>query len=1577
MAVNNINIGVELRSKLEKSEGRIAELREKGAFGSNKKAEQDLAGIVQELKALSNVSNPSYKQLTRMNSLFTQMSEIMLKVAKSTNLTSQEFQRLEKQLKNEEKTLVDLKKARGSIKSQGRINSKSGQYELYKTYQEEVIRGANIQSAKGNQIKGYNTFFKGFDNGKAKEGYFQDAAAAQTIYDSLKRTEQNNAKRLEELNAEIEKYTTQLKETTQKLVEQAAREGAPIQGSVVEDKTNFDLAVEKAKEEKHEVEDANKETSQVGVTASLKKQESALGKAFKAFTIYSIAVRSAKKALREAVVTIKELDKYLTEQAMVTGKTREETYALVGAYQKLAVETGATTKEIASVATEYMKQGKTIQESLTLTKAAVSAAKVARVSVGDSVNYLTTALNGFRLSAEDAMKVSDKFAAVAASSATDYDELAIALSKVASQANLAGMSIDYTTALLTKGLETTREAPETMGTALKTIIARMRELGDYGETLEDGTDINNVETQLAYVDIALRDQQGELRSTEEVLDELGRKWDTLNKNQQAAVAKALAGTRQQSRLIAMMEDYERVIELQEISQRSQGATLAQSATYLEGIEAKINRISVAWESIVTNLVNSKLVIGFLETIGSLLENIGAAFENEWVIWTTMAPLAVVFISHMLHKNELQKQQNRLILEEQKGKVENKILDKEASIAAKTKVLYALKHLKNQKATTKEKAKQAKLDDNGLNDAEAEKILQEANLSGLKEEAEIDREISKITNEIKLEEAEVRGLKLEEKQLSIDIAANGAGLSSVYGNILTILTPVLGIMQLINLLQIAGLKLRKEEGKQIKKNNAEETKGLIPKVKGMFARVVSAFAKDPISAAAGIALATGLAAALGVAIFAAFGGFKSKASKEEKAAKDIKNLSNEIYKLNESKVAIAATTSEFEKLDNKIIKTNKDLEEMESLLEKSSESIDFTQGGKYDEDEAKDRKAEYEAMSAQRKVEWLRQEEKAINDRLWEKRQEQIEKLQKLTQTGRRRLLEEDAEVASAMYAINNAYLYEQVDKLKESNDYTDEELKATEKIGERILDNLDAQEAYNFAVNRTGEAIANIISSLGKMNVEVDGKTESVDVAQVLASDNYSLKDQVAAFKEIASHLSGASLDAFRLGYQSIWDFSRQFNDSLLTTIEELGITGDEINSIAEAMRKIGVEEDDILNKLGGLISKVGYGMELNTAITTTFAQELAAAGNEAEDLYKTILNAYTTATGLGIGNMGQNIDKLQNQIHSFYESVEKWGEMTATEKTSFMSDNAEMFKENPELYAALESGDYTKIEEILSNNEWLRKRRNDLLDQINTEIYNESARGADADVSYLQYLEAQKKYWSDTENIYKANLKIIIEAEQAQLDEYKKLLEKKHDAEVDSLEKRKEAYQKYFNDIKEGEEDADFEEQANLLATNLAKLGSSTDASAMNQKRDLEKQLRELEEERLKELRERAQENVINNIDDELSEINEKFDKLIESNQELLKALRGKDATAVVAQLLTNRIMEGATGNEAQQYVRDLDSTFGSSLGNVDLDNIRIKQENNNLYLTVNGQNILLDTANETNLYNAIMKALTEIGGI
>jgi len=69
----------------------------------------------------------------------------------------------------------------------------------------------------------------------------------------------------------------------------------------------------------------------------------------------------------------------------------------------------------------------------------------------------------------------------------------------------------------------------------------------------------------------------------------------------------------------MMSDYERVIELQEIAERSQGATMAQMATYMEGMDAALNKVNVAWENIVTAVTDSNAIIGLINSVANLME----------------------------------------------------------------------------------------------------------------------------------------------------------------------------------------------------------------------------------------------------------------------------------------------------------------------------------------------------------------------------------------------------------------------------------------------------------------------------------------------------------------------------------------------------------------------------------------------------------------------------------------------------------------------------------------------------------------------------------------------------------------------------------------------------------------------------------------------------------------------------------------------------------------------------------------------------------------------------------------------
>ncbi len=389
-------------------------------------------------------------------------------------------------------------------------------------------------------------------------------------------------------------------------------------------------------------------------TKAVKDNSSTLARATKQVFNYGIAFTALRRIYRETLRTIRDLDKALTEMAIVTTLNRKETWQLVGTMQALAKETGFTTTEIAKLSTVYFRQGRALNEVIELTRVAAQAARVAGISAGQSADFLTSAVNAFQLSADQALGVSDRFAALASQSASSYEELAVGLSKFAAQANVAGISIDFAMGLLAKGVETTREAPETIGTALKTVIARMRELTDLGKTFEDGMDISRVEVALRQVGVALRDSSGQFRDMESVLTDVGMRWETLNANQQASIAVSLAGTRQQSRLIAIMSGFDRTLELVNISQNSAGATMAQHTEFMKGMEAATVGLQNAYQKFITTITDSELIIGIIqglsvgiEAVANGLEAIG--FSGQTALLAIIG-LAAAFKTYTLVQN---------------------------------------------------------------------------------------------------------------------------------------------------------------------------------------------------------------------------------------------------------------------------------------------------------------------------------------------------------------------------------------------------------------------------------------------------------------------------------------------------------------------------------------------------------------------------------------------------------------------------------------------------------------------------------------------------------------------------------------------------------------------------------------------------------------------------------------------------------------------------------------------------------------------------------------------------------------
>ena len=336
-------------------------------------------------------------------------------------------------------------------------------------------------------------------------------------------------------------------------------------------------------------------------------------KATSAFLYYQ-AVQAIRRVVRAAVRTLTELDKALTDIAIVTNMNRQETQQLIGTYQDMAKRVGLTTTEVVNLSTAFFRQGRAAEDALQLTETAARFARIAAINVNDAANFLTAAINGFNLAASEATRIIDRFAALGASAAASAQEIAIALSKVAPAAASAGVEIDNLMAFVTKAIETTREAPENIGTAFKTIFARMRELSDIGKVMEDGMDVNRVESALKNIGVDLRDASGEFRNLDQVLIEVGHKWDSITRSQQAYVATTLAGTRQQTRLIALFENFDRTLELIDVSQQSAGAAAIQHAEFMQGLEAATTNLKTSFQEFITSIASSNQMLFVIDAL---------------------------------------------------------------------------------------------------------------------------------------------------------------------------------------------------------------------------------------------------------------------------------------------------------------------------------------------------------------------------------------------------------------------------------------------------------------------------------------------------------------------------------------------------------------------------------------------------------------------------------------------------------------------------------------------------------------------------------------------------------------------------------------------------------------------------------------------------------------------------------------------------------------------------------------------------------------------------------------------------
>lgn len=357
--------------------------------------------------------------------------------------------------------------------------------------------------------------------------------------------------------------------------------------------------------------------------------------------IKTAAAAMLVKGLKDAVTEMKAVDAELINTAKASGASSEKMKELEQGAYRLAEAYGHTASEVLTAETAFARAGYgdkieqmaelnlLTQNAGDLTSDEASSfllAADAAFGYGGNVQKLTAVLDGMN-------EVSNK-------NATDMSKMAEGMTVAGSVFASAGESAQTFTAMLGTATAATQRSGSEMARGLRTIFMNIRQIK--GETedgeLIDGESIANAAKamrEFAGVDTMAN---GELRKGSEILAELAGKWDTLSDVQKSAIAQNVAGVRQANILFALMDNWGTYEKMMAEYANAAGSAMQENERYLEGWQAKTDKLNAAWTKFVANTISSDFIKGLLD-ISTKFLNVSGSIGT---VTAAMGGLVVAF-----------------------------------------------------------------------------------------------------------------------------------------------------------------------------------------------------------------------------------------------------------------------------------------------------------------------------------------------------------------------------------------------------------------------------------------------------------------------------------------------------------------------------------------------------------------------------------------------------------------------------------------------------------------------------------------------------------------------------------------------------------------------------------------------------------------------------------------------------------------------------------------------------------------------------------------------------------------------
>jgi len=259
-----------------------------------------------------------------------------------------------------------------------------------------------------------------------------------------------------------------------------------------------------------------------------------------AFGAITGGILAVNKAISAAARSTIEVNKQLVELNTFLGESQQNLDRFGKSLFNIARATATNFSDVAEAAKEFARQGLSTEETLKRTNDALVLSRVSGLNYAQSVNSITTAINGFNKEALSSTEIISKLIAVDSRFAVSAAQLSEALTRVGSSAEESGLSFDELVATITTAQQITGRGGAVIGNALKTIFTRVRR----PEILD----------QLRQLGVVVEDQNGVLLNGIQILKNYSEATKNLSQAEKSRTAELLGGVYQINQLQAVIRD---------------------------------------------------------------------------------------------------------------------------------------------------------------------------------------------------------------------------------------------------------------------------------------------------------------------------------------------------------------------------------------------------------------------------------------------------------------------------------------------------------------------------------------------------------------------------------------------------------------------------------------------------------------------------------------------------------------------------------------------------------------------------------------------------------------------------------------------------------------------------------------------------------------------------------------------------------------------------------------------------------------------------------------------------------------